>query len=158
MVGAGVIVAVDRNTERLALAAELGATASFTPTDSTLTAALSDCQREGIDYILDTTGDPPIIGAGADALAPGGVCGLVAMPRGSLTFSPLTLTSGRSVRSIMMGDAVPATAIPELLRHWESGELPFDRLITTYPLSAIDRAEGDARAGTTIKPVLIPAD
>jgi aryl-alcohol dehydrogenase len=68
----------------------------------------------------------------------------------------MALTFGRQVRSIVMGDAIPSVAIPELIRYWESGALPFERLITTYPLDAIVEAERDVRAGRVVKPVLVP--
>ena len=156
LAGADPLIAVDRNSERLRLAEEFGATAVISGDEPELVAGLSGYQRTGIDYVLDTTGHPPLISAGTDALAPGGVCGLVAFPRGPLTFSLMALTFGRQVRSIVMGDTIPSVAIPELIRHWESGALPFERLITTYPLDAIVEAERDVRAGRVVKPVLVP--
>jgi aryl-alcohol dehydrogenase len=155
LAGAERLIAVDQNPERLRIAAELGATATI-HADAQLGARLTESGR-GLDYVLDTTGHPSLITAGADALAPGGACGLVGYPRGPLTFSAMTLTSGRQVRSIVMGDAVPRVAIPELIRHWESGAMPFDRLITTYPLDEITAAERDMREGRVVKPVLVPA-
>jgi aryl-alcohol dehydrogenase len=56
-----------------------------------------------------------------------------------------------------MGDALPRAAIPELIHHWESGAMPFDRLITTYPLDEITKAEHDMRQGWVVKPVLVRA-
>jgi aryl-alcohol dehydrogenase len=156
LAGADPLIAVDRNSERLRLAAKFGATAVISGDEPELVAGLSGYQRPGFDYVLDTTGHPAVIAATADMLAPGGVCGLVAYPRGPLSFSSTTLTFGRQVRSIVMGDAIPSVAIPELIRHWESGALPFHRLITTYPLDAIVEAEHDVRAGRVVKPVLVP--
>jgi aryl-alcohol dehydrogenase len=37
---------------------------------------------------------------------------------------------GRSVRGIMMGDAIPQLFIPQLVELYRSGAFPFDRLVT----------------------------
>lgn len=50
--------------------------------------------------------------------------------------------------------AVPQRFIPRLIRHWQRGEFPFDRLIRFYRFDRIARAIADARAGRAIKAVL----
>jgi aryl-alcohol dehydrogenase len=37
-----------------------------------------------------------------------------------------------------------------------SGRFPFEKLITSYPLSQVNQAEADAASGAAVKPVLIP--
>ncbi|WP_206061195.1 hypothetical protein [Nonomuraea basaltis] len=39
---------------------------------------------------------------------------------------------------------------------WKQGRFPFDKLITTFPLSEINQAEAATIAGSAIKPVLLP--
>jgi aryl-alcohol dehydrogenase len=67
-----------------------------------------------------------------------------------------TLLSGRTVRGIVEGDAVPDLFIPRMLAWYEAGKFPFDKLLSLYPLNAITQAEEDMKAGRTVKPVLIP--
>jgi aryl-alcohol dehydrogenase len=57
---------------------------------------------------------------------------------------------------ILEGDAVPQLFIPQLIQLWKQGRFPFDKLITTYPLSQINQADAAAASGTAVKPVLIP--
>jgi Zn-dependent alcohol dehydrogenase len=57
---------------------------------------------------------------------------------------------------VLEGDAVPQLFIPRLIQLWKQGRFPFDRLITTYPLSQINQAEAAAASGTAVKPVLVP--
>ena len=57
---------------------------------------------------------------------------------------------------ILEGDAVPQLFIPQLIQLWKQGRFPFDKLITTYPLSQINQAEAAAVSGTAVKPVLVP--
>jgi aryl-alcohol dehydrogenase len=46
--------------------------------------------------------------------------------------------------------------LPQLIDFWKQGRFPFDKLLRTCPLSAIDEAEADSIKGTTIKPVILP--
>ncbi|XNL75184.1 hypothetical protein K8Z49_31650 [Actinomadura madurae] len=63
---------------------------------------------------------------------------------------------GRTVKGIIEGDAVPHTFIPKMIELWRQDRFPFDRLVTSYPLDQINRAEADATSGKVVKPVLIP--
>jgi aryl-alcohol dehydrogenase len=73
-----------------------------------------------------------------------------------VTVYPATL-AGKTLTYCYEGAAVPQLFIPALIDLWRRGRFPFDELITTYPLDQINEAEADAAAGTTIKPVLLPA-
>jgi aryl-alcohol dehydrogenase len=42
------------------------------------------------------------------------------------------LTVGRVVRGIVEGDSVPDVFLPRLIRLWEQGRFPVDRLDTSY--------------------------
>lgn len=46
--------------------------------------------------------------------------------------------------------------IPRLVALWRRGIFPFDKLIRTYPLSAVNEAERDSASGLVVKPVLVP--
>lgn len=154
--GAGRIIAVDLNPERLALARELGATDTITAGQGDLTAQIREIVPAGPQYGLDTTGLPTVIAAALEALATRGTLGTVGVQQGDLAIGPLTLTVGRTITGILEGDADPRTFIPTLIELWRSGRFPFDRLIETFPLSEINTAEQRALAGEIIKPVLLP--
>jgi aryl-alcohol dehydrogenase len=64
------------------------------------------------------------------------------------------LVSGRTVRGIVEGDAVPAVFIPRLIELWRQGRFPVDRLIRTYDFDRIDAAAHDAERGDVIKAVV----
>jgi aryl-alcohol dehydrogenase len=153
--GASVIAAVDLQPERLELARELGATHAVAPGEDLL-AQLRRIAPGGFEAVLDTTGVPAVISAGVDALRMRGVCALVGVPRGELSLRSDQFALGRTVTGVLEGDAVPRLLIPRMIELWQSGRFPFDRLVTTYPLSEINQAEADLHAGRVIKPVLIP--
>ncbi|MFI2780440.1 NAD(P)-dependent alcohol dehydrogenase [Streptomyces sp. ALB3] len=150
-----VTVAVDRHPQRLALAERLGAI----PLHAAST-GLSDRIRRltdgGAQYALDTTGSAELIDAALRALRPTGHLGLVARLHTVLPIRPGALDRGRTMSHICEGDAVPALLIPRLTALWQAGRFPFDQLIRTYPLAAINEAERDCDTGRVVKPVLIP--
>lgn len=154
--GAGPIIAVDLNGDRLALARELGATDTIVAGTGDLTEQIRAIAPAGVRYGLDTTGLPTAIAATLDALALRSTLGLVGVQKGDLTIAPLALTAGRTITGILEGDANPHTFIPTLIALWQAGQFPFDRLVTTFPLSEINTAEKRALAGEIVKPVLLP--
>ena len=97
-------------------------------------------------------------GAGSVLIALGVTAGssIAVFGTGGLVLDPFALASGRNVMGILEGDAVPALFIPRLIDLWQQGRFPFDKLITSYPLSQIGQAEADAASGAAVKPVLIP--
>lgn len=154
---AAVIVAVDLNADRLALAAELGATHAVDGAAENLMKGIRRATGGGADYSLDTTGVPKVIGTAIDVLGSRGVCGLVGAQQGDVRINPMQLAVGRTVKGILEGDAVPRMFIPKLIALWREGRFPFDRLIETFPLEKINEAERAALTGQTVKPVLLPA-
>jgi len=52
------------------------------------------------------------------------------------------------------GDAVPQEFIPKLIKLYQAGQFPFDRLLKFYDFGDINRAMADSKRGDTIKPVL----
>jgi len=51
-----------------------------------------------------------------------------------------------------------AIAAPQLIELYRAGRFPFDRLIKTYPLSAINEAVTDQHHGRCVKAVLLTQD
>jgi aryl-alcohol dehydrogenase len=153
--GASVIIAVDIRPERLHLARELGATHSVLSDDDLLD-NLKRLVPGGIDYVLEVTARPEMLGLALDSLAPQGVVGLLGgAPTGTkATLDMNQLLNGRSVRGIIQGDAVPQLFIPKLMQLHRAGLFPFDKLIRFYDFSQINQAVADTHAGVTIKAVL----
>jgi aryl-alcohol dehydrogenase len=154
--GAATIIAVDLQPSRLDLAAKLGATHTINGSDDDLSAQILAITGDGAQYCFDTTGIPAVISTAVGSLRPTGTCGLVGITTGNLVLDPLALASGRNLMGILEGDAVPQLFIPRLLDLWQQGRFPFDKLITSYPLSQVNQAEADAASGAAVKPVLIP--
>lgn len=153
LAGATTIIAVDVNDQRLALAAELGATHTLNASGLNVTKALQDTTGTGVSYILDTTGRADMITTTVAALRPMGQAGLVA-GAGDATIPAAPLALGKSVRGIVQGDAVPQQFIPQLLQLYRAGRFPLHRLVRFYDFDDIDDAFAAAARGEVIKPVL----
>lgn len=148
-------VAVDRQPERLALAERFGAL-PLSASSSGLPERIARMTDGGARHALDTTACVPLINDALRSLRPNGRLGLVARLHTELPLEPGTLDRGRSISHLCEGDAVPGLLIPRLIALWRAGRFPFDELIRTYPLTAVNEAERDCETGRVVKPVLIP--
>jgi aryl-alcohol dehydrogenase len=154
--GATTIIAVDLHTSRLELARELGATHALRGDDDDLAAQITDASGGGgVQYSFDTTGVPSVITTALATTRMTGTCGLVGVQQGDLQLDSMILV-GKTVVGILEGSADPQTFIPRMIELWQAGQFPFDRLIETFPMTAINEAEASSLAGRAIKPVLLP--
>lgn len=157
--GAGVIVAVDRNASRLALAGELGATQTVDTAATDMARALADLAPDGVDFVLDTTGQPSLIAAAIECLGAGGACGVLgAAPSGDAELAlnyRRFLLGGKRLVGIIEGDSDPAAFLPVLVDMVLDGRMPMDRIVTRYEFADINRALADIDAGRVVKPVLM---
>ena len=80
LVGCNHIIAIDINSSRLSLAKELGATHIINPneSDNLVDEIISYNNNMGVDYSLDTSGNPNALKAGFDVIRPLGMAALVA--------------------------------------------------------------------------------
>jgi aryl-alcohol dehydrogenase len=154
---AGRIIAIDLVPERLALARELGATDTIDARSTDTVQALMELTTgQGVNYTIEATGNTRVLGQAIQALAPLGTCAVIGAPPAGSTvpFDVLFLINGRRIIGINQGNSVPEIFIPTLVRLYESGRFPLDRLIRHYPFEQIEQAAADSLRGATIKPVL----
>jgi aryl-alcohol dehydrogenase len=63
--------------------------------------------------------------------------------------------AGLTWRGVVEGDSDIQTFIPEMIRYYRAGQLPLDRMVTTYPLASINQAIADSESGKVLKAVLV---
>ncbi len=156
--GATTIVGVDVVPSRLELARELGATDVVDARTEDPVARIRELTGGGADFALETTGVPTVLRQAVDCTAPLGETGVIGAPAfGSEVALDVNtiLTGGRVVRGIVEGDSVPELFIPRLMKLWEQGRFPVERLVTTYDFDRINEAVEAAESGTVVKPVLL---
>ena len=154
--GATTIIAMDLSDERLALAAELGATHTFNTKDADITEKLLEVTDGGVDYAVELTGVPKILSATLEGTAMLGTVAQVAGPpmgtKADLDVN--TILNGRGIRGYIQGDAVSKQFIPTMVKLYLEGEFPFDKLTKMYDFTDIEQAFDDSASGKTIKPIL----
>ena len=149
LVGADPIIGVDIKPRRLQLALKLGATHAIDNRRQKIAAGIADITGSGVNYVVETTGNPKMHQLAIEVLNPRGVVALLTGESGTDS-----LPEGRKTLGIIQGDAVPQNFIPKLIELHQAGQFPFDRLVKFYDFSDINRAIADAKRGDTIKPVL----
>lgn len=151
------IIAVGRRASQLELAAKLGATHTVNSTELDLTAQLRELTRgQGVDYVVEAVGNPDVLRAGLDALAPRGAIAVVGAPPFGVEV-PLDvhrLLPGRRVLGVCEGDSDPEVLIPLLARMIRAGRLPIQPMIREYPFTSIGQAVADFSSGQNTKTVL----
>ena len=154
MVGVSHIIAVDVAADRLALALELGAHQTLDANEGSVAARIREATPSGVRYALDTAGRGDTWRDAVESLGIGGQFGIVTeIPAFPFRPEELFLKAG-SLRSILLGEAVPSVLIPKLLEWRAAGRFPVDRLVTAFPFERINDAFASSAAGQAIKPVL----
>ncbi|MCP3164298.1 NAD(P)-dependent alcohol dehydrogenase [Myxococcus qinghaiensis] len=158
LAGATTIIAVDTRPNRLQLALELGATHVVNGQDEDAVAFIKRVTGDkGVDFTLESTGNPKVLRQAIDSLDLLGTCGVVGAPpfgtEASFDVNDLMIP-GKSVRGIVEGDSVPDVFIPQLIDLYSQGKFPFDKLARFYPLEQINQAAKDSEKGDTLKPII----
>lgn len=152
------LIAIDIVDERLALAMELGATATINGATENVAERLAELTGgRGVALSFDTTGNPGVARQALDAASVRGtvlVCG--APPPGTeIPVDIQGILSGKVLRGVTMGDTDPATLIPQLIALHADGKLPLEKLEKRYSLDEIGQAAEDMHHGVTVKPVIV---
>ncbi|HZP72485.1 MAG TPA: NAD(P)-dependent alcohol dehydrogenase [Gaiellaceae bacterium] len=155
--GCTTIVGVDVRPARLELARALGATHVVDGGEGDAVEAIRALTNGGADFALETTASAAVLRSCVDCLAPTGVAGVIGAPAFGTEVSldvNTILTGGRVVRGIVEGDSIPDVFLPRLVRLWEQGRFPVERLMTFYDFDQIEQAAHDAESGAAVKAVL----
>lgn len=150
------IIAVDRHTQRLAVASELGATHTIDAGTTDPVAAVHEICGGPADHALECTGVIAVVRQAVDSVGMLGTCVLIGGAPAGAEFSVDHLTTlwGKRIVGTLGGSGRSATLIGGLIELYRQGRFPFDRLVRWYDLDRIEDALADARSGLVLKPVL----
>src|SRR6185437_5659327 len=154
--GCAVIVAIDPVASRRELAQELGATHVVDPKAENPVQKIQSLTQGGVMYSLECTGLPAVVRQAVESLTLTGTCGVMGVSRlgTEMKLDMNSILFGRAVRGIIEGDSVPQEFIPRLIELHLQGRFPFDKLITPFPFSDIQRAVEASEHGKVVKAVL----
>jgi aryl-alcohol dehydrogenase len=155
---AAVIIAVDVVDSRLEFARELGATHAINGRNEDVVARITEITGGGVQFAVDTTGNSIVFRQMIDSLGYHGHAAILGAAKpgseGSLDLSA-AIAMAISITTVIEGDSVPQTFIPQLISLYKEGLFPFDRLIKSFPFDDIHKAFDASESGETLKPVVI---
>jgi S-(hydroxymethyl)glutathione dehydrogenase/alcohol dehydrogenase len=129
--GASVVVAVDREDAKRALAVRAGASHAVPPEEAA--ALVRDLTADGADHVLEAIGLTETVEFAVGLTRPGGTTTLVGMTpqqdRAGIDVYRF-VEDGRRLLGSNYGSAVPARDFPRIADAYAAGRLPLDLLVT----------------------------
>jgi alcohol dehydrogenase len=158
--GAREVVALDLNETKLALARELGATATFNASDPDATERVRELTKGGVDCAFEMAGAIPAMELAWRITRRGGSTITAGLPHPDKRFAlpPVQLVGEeRTLRGSYIGSAVPARDIPRYIQLYQRGKLPVDRLMGEHlKLEDINRGFDRMASGVAMRDVVMP--
>jgi S-(hydroxymethyl)glutathione dehydrogenase / alcohol dehydrogenase len=158
MAGAGAVIAVDLDDQKLALARELGAEHTVNAArEDPIEFARSLTHGRGADVVLEAAGSPIAFRQSAEAVRAGGQViwlGKIDVAN-DVSFRWGSLMGEKRFRRSSYGGARPERDFPMLVAAYLDGRLKLDELITArIGLDDINRGFDDLRGGRAIRTVI----
>lgn len=157
--GAREVVALDLNEAKLALARELGATATINASDPDAAERVRALTHGGVDYAFEMAGAIPAMELAWRITRRGGSTISAGLPHPDKRFAlpPVQLVAEeRTLRGSYIGSAVPARDIPRYIDLYQRGKLPVDRLMGEHlALEDINRGFDRMASGVAMRDVVM---
>ena len=64
------------------------------------------------------------------------------------------LAESKKLVGVVEGDSIPQEYIPKLIKYYQDGKFPLDKLIKVYDFQDINQAFADFKAGKVFKPIV----
>jgi S-(hydroxymethyl)glutathione dehydrogenase/alcohol dehydrogenase len=159
--GAARIIVSDPLPARREAAKSFGATDLLDPGAEDIVERAREITGVGADYAFETAGRAILIQQGVAAIRNGGTVVCVGAPslQEAIEINPAALfvVSGKKLTGCVLGSVNSLREIPRLVSLWRSGRLDLESLVTARrPLSEINEAMADLRAGRGIRSVISP--
>ncbi|XP_019408479.1 PREDICTED: alcohol dehydrogenase 4-like [Crocodylus porosus] len=159
--GASRILGIDINTNKFALAKELGATDCLNPRDfkKPIQEVIIEMTNGGVDFAIECIGNIDVMKAATECTSVGwGSCTLVGVPAGgeSVPVSPMKLIMGRKINATFFGGWKSVECVPKLVTDYMAKKFNLDALVTyTLPFDKLNEAFDLMHEGKSIRTVLV---
>ncbi|QFR34903.1 Zn-dependent alcohol dehydrogenase [Ancylobacter sp. TS-1] len=159
LAGAGSVIAVDLNDDKLRLAALMGADVQVNATaQDAANVAKERTGGRGADVVIESAGHPAVFRTSAEAVRPGGEIvwlGKIDVAQ-DVAFRWGSLMGEKRIRRSSYGGARPARDFPMLARAYLDGRLKLDELISRHiALDEINDGFAGLKRGETIRSVVM---
>jgi alcohol dehydrogenase len=157
--GARQVIAIDLNESKLALARELGATATVNAGQADAAEQVRALTQGGVDFAFEMAGAIPALELAWRITRRGGSTVTAGLPHPDRRFAlpPVQMVAEeRTLRGSYIGSAVPARDIPRYIDLFLQGKLPVDRLMgEQLALEDINRGFDRMAAGVALRDVVV---
>ena len=158
--GAREVIALDLNEGKLALARELGATATVNAGDPDAMEQVKALTKGGVDVAFEMAGAIAAMELAWRITRRGGSTVTAGLPHPDKRFAlpPVQLVAEeRILRGSYIGSSVPARDIPRYIEMYQRGKLPVDRLMgEKLTLEDINRGFDRMASGMSMRDVIVP--
>jgi NDMA-dependent alcohol dehydrogenase len=160
MLGAGMIIAIDSNPNRLQLARQLGATHTIPPGSGDIAKFVqSFTEGRGADHVFEAVGIPSLQELALTCARPGGSVILTGLsPMGSATNLPgaIIVRQEKTIKGSYYGSVNPMRDFPRLIDLYLEKKLKLDELVSRkYSLEQINQAYADMLNGNGGRGVIV---
>jgi S-(hydroxymethyl)glutathione dehydrogenase/alcohol dehydrogenase len=159
LAGADMIVGVDINPRRKALAEKFGMTHFVDPAGKDVVAEIVELTGGGADYSFECVGNVELMRQALECCHRGwGVSVIIGVAGAGqeIRTRPFQLVTGRVWKGTAFGGARGRTDVPKIVDWYMQGKINIDDLIThTLPLSDINKAFKLMHAGESIRSVVV---
>jgi S-(hydroxymethyl)glutathione dehydrogenase/alcohol dehydrogenase len=161
LAGADMIIGVDLNPSRRAIAEKFGMTHFINPAEveGDLVAHLVNLTKGGADYSFECIGNTKVMRQALECCHKGwGTSVIIGVAEAGAEIStrPFQLVTGRNWRGSAFGGARGRTDVPKIVDWYMDGKIDIDSLIThTMPLERINDAFDLMHRGESIRSVVI---
>jgi alcohol dehydrogenase len=157
LVGAGEIVAVDTNSQKLEVASRLGATKTVKVGPDAVK-EVRDLTGGGVDFAFEMASSVPALRLAFDISKRGGTTVTASLPHPDHQFSfPAVLLAAeeRTLKGSYVGSCVPARDIPRYISLYQRGKLPVDKLLSEIvAIGELNEAFDRLAEGKSIRQVM----
>ena len=158
--GAAEIIGIDVNEGKFPLARELGCTRTLSALDPNLTTAVKDLTRGGVDFSFEISGVKPAMALANAITRKGGeiICvGLGATNDMYQYAHAMLVAEEKAFRGSLMGSGIAERDIPQLLRFYQAGTMPVDRLkSSTMGFDQLNKCLDLLDEGVVVRQMLLP--
>ena len=161
MVGANMIVGVDLNSSKKALAEKFGMTHFVNPqeVEGDLVSYLVDLTKGGADYSFECIGNVATMRQALECAHKGWGESIIIGVAGAgqeISTRPFQLVTGRSWRGTAFGGARGRTDVPKIVDWYMDGKIEIDPMIThTMPLEEINKGFDLMHEGKSVRSVVV---
>jgi S-(hydroxymethyl)glutathione dehydrogenase / alcohol dehydrogenase len=152
------IIAIDLQPQKLELAVKMGATHTINASQTDPIAALNQICRGGVDFAIEATGRPAVMGQALQSVRnQGGIAVVIGNARYGerIELDPGQLNAGKQLRGTWGGDTVPDRDFPRYGKLIHIGKLNLAPLVSTiYRLNDMNVALNDLETGKTARPLI----